>query len=232
MDTATKIFLIIIVIVIIFFIVKGIQNKSTPESGSENGFQNINNPNNNNNENFSYLCKKQPDEPSQFLNKLTSQNAAPPGQYKTSRYNMNNRSAVGDWSNYFDNNNTVLINPTGPNNQFNPSDETGKYTAPFQSDGKECKPNQELEPEEVFDLNKFLPQETKSDWFEVMPEPIPVKNRHLISVSRPLGINTVAQSRRNASHDLRSDIPNPKDVVSPWGQSTIEVNLPLKSLCN
>lgn len=39
------------------------------------------------------------------------------------------------------------------------------------------------------------------------------------------GINTVGGSLRNANLQLRSEPPNPKDIVSPWLQSTIEPDL-------
>ena len=65
-----------------------------------------------------------------------------------------------------------------------------------------------------------------------MPEAISVKNRHLINVTRAVGINTVGTSHKNGSYDLRGNPPCPKFVVSPWLQSSIEPDLNIKGLCN
>ena len=85
--------------------------------------------------------------------------------------------------------------------------------------------------DELFKLDDLLPQEVHSDWFEVMPEPISVKNRHLINVSKPIGINTIGTSQKNASWDLRGSPPCPKFVVSPWLQSSIEPDTNIKGIC-
>jgi len=85
-------------------------------------------------------------------------------------------------------------------------------------------------PEDIFDVDKFLPKDIRDDWFEVMPEPISVKNRHLINISRPIGINTIGNSLRNPSLDIRGCPSNPKTTVSPWLQSTIEPDINIKPL--
>ncbi len=83
-------------------------------------------------------------------------------------------------------------------------------------------------PEDLFDVDKFLPKDVRDDWFEVMPEPISVKNRHLINITRPIGVNTIGTSLRNPSHDIRGAPPNPKFVCSPWLQSSIEPDINIK----
>ena len=44
-------------------------------------------------------------------------------------------------------------------------------------------------------------------------------------------INTVGQSLKNGSHDIRGTIPNPKFSVSPWNNSTYEPDYNIKPLC-
>jgi hypothetical protein len=39
------------------------------------------------------------------------------------------------------------------------------------------------------------------------------------------GINTVSGSLRNANQQLRSEPPNPTNLVSPWMNTTIEPDL-------
>jgi len=47
-----------------------------------------------------------------------------------------------------------------------------------------------LEPEDLFGVDKYLPQEVNDDWFGVQPEPISVKNRHLIENSFASTVST------------------------------------------
>jgi hypothetical protein len=82
----------------------------------------------------------------------------------------------------------------------------------------------------MFDLNNLMPQQTNPDWFEVIPDPISVNNRHLINVTRPVGINTVGTSLRNPSYDIRGSPACPKFVVSPWNQSSIDPDVNLKPI--
>jgi hypothetical protein len=59
-----------------------------------------------------------------------------------------------------------------------------------------------------------------------------INDDKLINTERYIiGINTVGQSLKNASYDIRGTIPNPKFVVSPWGNSTYEPDFNLKPLC-
>ena len=44
-------------------------------------------------------------------------------------------------------------------------------------------------------------------------------------------VTTINCTLKNPSHDIRGTIANPKFVVSPWMQSTIEPDNNLKSLC-
>ena len=45
-----------------------------------------------------------------------------------------------------------------------------------------------------------------------------------------IGVNTVGQSLRNANLNLRAEPPNPRVVVSPWLNTTIDTDLTRKSL--
>ena len=102
-------------------------------------------------------------------------------------------------------------------------DETSGGFASFRSKKTEkCGSNGDCDPNDLFDVDKMLPQEVNNDWFEVQPEPVGVNNRHLINVTKPIGMNTIGTSLRNAGYDLRGTEPCPKFNVSPWLQSTIE----------
>ena len=86
--------------------------------------------------------------------------------------------------------------------------------------------------EEAHNSADFLPVEKNDSWFESNVA-MELDDTALINVKSGyhIGVNTVGQSLRNASHDIRGTISNPKSVVSPWMNSTIEPDNNLKSLC-
>lgn len=99
------------------------------------------------------------------------------------------------------------------------------------------------QPDQV-DLNKnnlknynskdFLPKEVQGEWFDTdfSLAKFDINDDALINTERfTIGINTVGQSLKNASHDVRGTIPNPKYTVSPWNNSTYEPDFNLKPLC-
>ena len=69
-----------------------------------------------------------------------------------------------------------------------------------------------------------------NDWFDVAPEPISVKNRHLINITKPIGINTIGSSLKIATHDIRGTPSQPKNIVAPWLLSSIQPDINLKPL--
>lgn len=170
--------------------------------------------------------------PPELKQKFDGRNKAH-GGYKNVSYSKGMRGNLGgsDWESYFEQNNNVIGNSeTGDNDQFMPVDETGDKHAVFKSNGAPCGSSQNCEPEELYDVDKMLPQEVNNDWFEVAPEPISVKNRHLINITKPIGIDTIGSSKKNASYDLRGAPNCPKTVVSPWLESSISPDTNLKPL--
>lgn len=85
---------------------------------------------------------------------------------------------------------------------------------------------------ELMDSDKLLPKDEDKDWFDTVPEPIKVKNRHLININRPIGIDTVGSSMKIACRDLRGNIPAPKYVVSPFLNSSVEPDVATVGFCN
>lgn len=87
---------------------------------------------------------------------------------------------------------------------------------------------------DLFDVEQMLPREIEEDWFDIEPLQATKKIRgtHLIHPKVHMGVNTVGSSLKNATHDIRGDIPNPKIRVAPWLQSTIEPDTNLKGICN
>jgi hypothetical protein len=82
----------------------------------------------------------------------------------------------------------------------------------------------------------LLPKESKDDWFD-MPydkkQMMRIENENLLagaSTQSRVGIDTQGQTLKNASHDLRAAPPNPKFMVSPWNNSTIEPDYNIKPI--
>jgi hypothetical protein len=83
------------------------------------------------------------------------------------------------------------------------------------------------------DLTGFLPKQKNKDWFESI-ETVDVNNAHLINIYRPLGTNTIGNSHKNSTWDLRGTGKAicPQFVVSPWLQSSYQPDRSTKELCN
>lgn len=55
-------------------------------------------------------------------------------------------------------------------------------------------------------------------------------NQDFLSPTQQLGVDTVLSSLRNPSYDIRNNIPNPINTVSPWLNSTITPDLQRRPL--
>ena len=78
----------------------------------------------------------------------------------------------------------------------------------------------------------LLPGKPTEKWFETPDVGIKVEDAYLLSdATQKVGIDTVGQTRKNPSYDIRGTVPCPKFVVSPWNNSTYEPDMNLKSLC-
>ncbi len=55
-------------------------------------------------------------------------------------------------------------------------------------------------------------------------------NQNFLSATQQVGVDTVLGSLRNPSYDIRNNIPNPINVVSPWMNTTITPDLEKRPL--
>lgn len=55
-------------------------------------------------------------------------------------------------------------------------------------------------------------------------------NQNFLSASQQMGVDTTLSSRKNQSYDIRSTIPNPINVVSPWNNTWIMPDLERRPL--
>jgi hypothetical protein len=165
---------------------------------------------------------KQSDTDKLLLDKMTTKNTATGGEYKKISYSEGNRdSSSKNLDDFFEQGNPLSDNE---NAAFLPNDTSAGFAS------YSGKPRKELSDDEKFNASALLPKEEKQDWFEdVTPQKI--KNRHLINIYRPIGVNTVITSRKNGSLDLRGNPVNPKTFVSPFLNSSIEPDVNARGIC-
>jgi cytoskeletal protein RodZ len=134
--------------------------------------------------------------------------------YKNMSYAENDRGGAGDIDRYFMDGN--VDETAGPNNFAALDSVSNKYAAYVTKKTDEG----------------LLPVEDVSDsgWFED-PTPVRIKNSQIINIYRQVGVNTQGSSRKNASLDLRGAPANPKTVVSPFLNSSIDPDVNIKGLC-
>jgi hypothetical protein len=78
----------------------------------------------------------------------------------------------------------------------------------------------------LYNSNSYLPNDkllnpelTKG--FQILENPVSVKNPNLIPVLKSIPVSSVLGSKRNSTWDIRSEPPCPKTVVSPFLNSSI-----------
>ena len=124
--------------------------------------------------------------------------------------------------------------------EVEPSDETKSVTAEVNESSTSvtaknmAKLMEENEEKKLkFNAGDLLPKDVNKDWFETdfSSAQVNVDDNNLVVTDRYIvGVNTVGQSLKNASYDLRAAPANPKFTVSPWQQSTIEPDFNLKNM--
>lgn len=129
---------------------------------------------------------------------------------------------------------------TAPNNhpelQFG-AELNSAYTNQFPNDNNNhTAPPIDLNKGNVTNYNSkdYLPKETNPTWFDTdfSQAQINITDDQLINTNKyVIGVNTVGQSLKNASYDIRGTVANPKFTISPWNNSTYEPDYNLKPLC-
>lgn len=164
----------------------------------------------------------------EYQSRMRTKDSAVDGEYKRSNYIEGKRgnSDMNMMDDFFENGTTSHLAQNHPTNDaFGPHDIVTEQYAGY-------KPGQKPpSDEDMYDITNYQPKEQKSDWFDILPEPVSVKNRHLINVTRPIGVNTISSTLKNPSYDIRGTPPCPKYTASPWNQSSIEPDTNMKSLC-
>ena len=112
------------------------------------------------------------------------------------------------------------------NDQFVPNDQGNGNYAQY------TPTKEEYTVKDLMNSEKLLPQQENKDWFDVVEDPITVKNRHLVNISRPLGIDSIGSSLKNPCLDIRGNIPAPKYSIGPFLIGTIEPDVATVGFCN
>lgn len=153
-------------------------------------------------------------QPEQDIVIRRGKNANTSATYKNMSYAENDRGGAGDIDRYFMDGG--VDESAGPNNFAALDSVSNKYAAYVTK-----KTDEGLLP--VEDV-------AESGWFED-PTPVRIKNSQIINIYRQVGVNTQGSSRKNASLDLRGAPANPKTVVSPFLNSSIDPDVNIKGLC-
>ena len=119
-------------------------------------------------------------------------------------------------------------------NNFVPSNPLGQNSANASASGASTD-TYGLPPscakQQVVDPSELLPRDNNSEFSKLNPTGAgDLKNVSLLKAGHHIGINTVGQSLRNANLNLRAEPPNPRVMVSPWLNSTIDSDLARKPL--
>jgi len=90
--------------------------------------------------------------------------------------------------------------------------------------------NQQQKVMNLYNSDSYLPNDkymnpelTKG--FQILENPVSVNNPNLIPVLRSIPVSSVMGSNRNSTYDIRSEPPNPKTVVSPFLNSSIQPDI-------
>jgi hypothetical protein len=100
-----------------------------------------------------------------------------------------------------------------------PGTEMGNNTASGLETSQSGCPNNTLTPDDL------LPKDESSAWAQQHPAGSgSLAGKNWLQAGQHVGIDTVGQTLRNANLQIRSEPPNPRLMVSPWLNSTIEAD--------
>jgi hypothetical protein len=82
----------------------------------------------------------------------------------------------------------------------------------------------------LYNSNNYLPNNNllKPDLakgFQILENPVSVDNPSLVPVLRAIPVSSVMGSKRNSTYDIRAEPSNPKSVVSPFLNSSIQPDI-------
>lgn len=220
---SNKILILILLVGLVIYLLSGSNKKSDPihnqgslQQSSTKSLKNTDTDSLPNNTDNSSTDSSNTGSDDSLVNKVISSN------FKTVNYAHGNRNQISNLDSFFNNENPL----DQPSNGFISSSDGKNYAVYTSGSGEK------QQDDDKFDSSTLLPQE-KKDWFDDPQEKKQINSPHLINIYRPTAMNTIQTTLKNASWDIRGAPPNPKHVVSPWGNSSYEPDTNLKngSLC-
>jgi hypothetical protein len=180
---------------------------------------------------FIYSCNKstQQDEPFEDISKPTpiKSDVMMPNTYQpempTVDYTQDNDSKINSVYNFLPNDNDNMQNGVLLETAFLPPiNSSNTETVDFKQQNNQN-----------FNASDFLPHEINDEWFntDMNLSKYNLNDDKLVNTDRyMIGVNTIGNSLKNGTYDIRGTIPNPKFVTGPWNNSTYEPDFNLKSL--
>ena len=114
---------------------------------------------------------------------------------------------------------TIVASESGNGNDEQYKRVDNLYSAPFPRD---CYPRDKLLPSDLMPSGDAI----NSEFAQMNPMGQgDLANKNFLTAGFHVGIDTQGSSLRNANLSIRSEPPNPRIVVGPWNQSTIDPDL-------
>jgi hypothetical protein len=121
--------------------------------------------------------------------------------------------------------NDEIFNPNKIEFDYGDASNTN-YTLNVKDNPMEVKSNQGK-----LSSSDLLPGKSEQKWFENPDVGIKIEDANLLADAiQKVGVDTVGQTKKNPSYDIRGTVPCPKFQISPWNNSTTEPDYNLKSL--
>lgn len=113
----------------------------------------------------------------------------------------------------------------GYSGELEPADPNGNQT--FASVSGMQSTNQPVQSvtkyDNIQDPHELLPKDTNSQWGDLNPNGSGnLQGIGLLAAGYHAGIDTIGQTNRNPTQDIRGEPPNPQIDTGPWNRSTIE----------
>jgi hypothetical protein len=225
-------FLLIIVCLLIYCLLNNTEPKINESSDNNDGMTNINN--------YDRTYEIDHKNDNEHEDENIKENFTNPATNKTSSVTISQEDIDKILNDTMDSSSNDLKKDSIYN--YEPDDPSNNETA-FLEDAFE-KPVPENTNTGAVDLNRnnvknynakdYLPKEVNNEWFNTDFSQAKYKSNDdkLINTEKyVIGINTVGQSLKNASYDIRGSVNVPKYSVSPWNNSTIEPDYNIKPMC-
>lgn len=196
--------ILIVAIVVVIFLIVSINNKKHHKKYSTNNVNNCT-------ENFDQYSAPAP--------------APAPAPYANLVYDPKNL-------NTYDNQESNKFNPYTPSAEFTAEAGQGFNLGVDSKDPNLQKYFSQAPPQKAPIISDDLLPKKNENWFETPTVGSKLDDANLLADAIfKVGVDTVGNTKKNPSYDIRGTIANPKFPISPWNNSSYEPDNNLRSLC-